>query len=162
MADEMTVVEAVTVVFTLEELWLLNDFVRHDEERYDENSKPPKYPTVSTELNEDIALALVACVESNLKEYALALSYRDMLLIDYHVRRDAKNQGGAKGYEILLKTFRAREALANNLSVVVDPKEDKTYAEELKNAQSESEPKSDEDPDEKGSTGDGPNAGTPA
>ena len=96
------------VEFTLAELWFLHDLVRHDEEAINED----KWPVVSTELNGQVALAIVACEDGGLKSYALALDEGGLLLLDYHVRRDMKTPEGASGAEILLKTFRARRDLA--------------------------------------------------
>ena len=96
------------VEFTLAELWFLHDLVRHDEEAINED----KWPVVSTGLNGQVALAIVACEDGGLKSYALALDEGHLLLLDYHVRRDMKTPEGASGAEILLKVFRARRDLA--------------------------------------------------
>lgn len=96
------------VTFTVGELWMLHDFVRHDEDR-DERA-PPRWPVVSTELNGEIALAINACLENGLNEYVLDLELRDLLIIDYWVRRDHKTID-AKGDAILIKAFKARAAL---------------------------------------------------
>lgn len=124
--------EYVPVVFTLAELWMLNDFVRHDEEK-DLREGAGRYPVVSTALNEDIALALNACHEFGLTEYAVILSYADVLLIDYQIRRDQKTMEGAKGKDILLKVYKARASMAG--AFIEDrpvSAEDKTYKEEVK------------------------------
>ncbi len=106
--------DTVTVPFTRAEFWLLASFVRHNQESGDDGpfSSRARYPIVSTELNEEIALALVACEDDGLNEYNLELSYSDLLLIDHHIRADFKNPEGAKGKDILMKTFRARVQLA--------------------------------------------------
>ncbi len=96
------------VEFTLAELWMLHDLVRHDENAVSEY----KWPTVSTGLNEQVALALVACEDGGLKSYMLALGAGGLLLLDYHVRRDMKTPEGANGAAVLLKTFRARRDMA--------------------------------------------------
>ena len=105
---------SVPVPFTRAEFWLLNAWIRHDQESGDDGpySSRARYPIVSTELNEEIALALVACEDDDLDEYRLELGYGDLLLIDHHVRADFKNPEGAKGKDILMKTFRARMELA--------------------------------------------------
>ncbi len=101
-------VASVPVEFTLEELWMLHDFIRHDPSAVSRD----RWPTVSTDLNEDIALAVVACESGGLKSYTLTMTRGDMLVVDHHVRRDAKTPEGAKGKEILLKVFKARHDLA--------------------------------------------------
>lgn len=98
----------VAVSFTHDEIWLLHAFVRHD--RVANNRD--KYPIVSTALNEQIVLALVACEDSGIKEYNLFLSEADTLLIDWCIRDDMKSPAGAKGKEILLKIFRVRSGAA--------------------------------------------------
>ncbi len=96
------------VEFTLAELWMLHDLVRHDEDAVSEY----KWPTVSTGLNEQVALAIVACEDGGLKSYTLALDRGGLLLLDYHVRRDMKTPEGASGAAVLLKVFRARRDAA--------------------------------------------------
>lgn len=104
--------EKVPVVFTLAELWMLNDFVRHDAASSDQ--RPADYPVVSTALNDDVAHAIFACHEHKQPDYTLWLGYGDLLLLDYQVRRDYKTSEGAFGKAILLKVFKAREAMRVN------------------------------------------------
>jgi hypothetical protein len=113
--------DSVPVELTAEELWMLHDLVRHDQDAISEK----KWPVVSTELNEQVALAIVACEDSKLKSYTLLLSAGDILLLDYVVRRDMKTPEGAKGKDILLKLFRARRDLA--IGPVADTYNDTTY-----------------------------------
>jgi hypothetical protein len=101
------------VTFTVGELWLLHDFIRH--EMPDANTW--RYPPASRDLNEQIVFALEACESCNLDDYSLLLSKGDILAIDYFVRRDHKTPEGASGKGILLKTFRARKELAMELNV---------------------------------------------
>ncbi len=105
---------SVPVPFTRAEFWLLHAWIRHDQESGDDGpySSRARYPIVSTELNEEIALALVACEDDDLDEYRLELGYGDLLLIDHFIRADFKSPEGAKGKDILMKTFRARMELA--------------------------------------------------
>lgn len=96
------------VLFTHDEIWMLHAFVRHDRAATNRD----RYPIVSTSLNEQIVLALVACEDSGMKEYNLFLSEADILLIDWCIRDDMKSPTGAKGKEILLKLFRVRSEAA--------------------------------------------------
>ena len=96
------------VTFTIDELWMLNDTIRHGMSQEDSW----KFPPVSKPLSQEIALAIVACVDSKLKEYTLELCEGDLLVVDYNVRRDMKTPEGARGDVILLKCFRALTQLA--------------------------------------------------
>lgn len=71
-----------------------------------------KFPPCDLELNEEIALAIDACVSDNLLEYTLDLTRQQLLAIDAVIRHDLKNSMMAKGRDILLKVFRARRELA--------------------------------------------------
>ncbi len=96
------------VSFSIAELWLLGENIRHemsDQERW-------KFPPASKELTVEIALAINACVEGKLKEYTLLLSTGDLLVIDYNIRQGHKNMEGARGQDILLKVFHALSQLA--------------------------------------------------
>ena len=99
--------ELINIQFTEAELWMLQAFVRHDRER---NNKD-RYPIVSTELNQQIVFALLACANSSITEYNLLLSEADLLLLDWCIRDDMKSPAGANGKEILLKVFQARSDL---------------------------------------------------
>jgi hypothetical protein len=116
------------VTFTVGELWLLHDFIRH--EMADANSW--RYPPASRDLNEQIVFALEACESCSLDEYNLLLSRADMLVIDFFVRRDHKTPEGASGKTVLLKTFRARKELAMEMNIA--DIEDRTYEEVNVNA----------------------------
>ena len=120
------IIEESSIEFTINELWLLNSFVRHDEDAI--NKK--RWPVVSTELNEQIALAIVACEDSGLEGYTLLLTKGDLLLIDYHIRCDTKTPEGAKGKEILLKIYRARRDML--LGPLADDTEEESYKEAMK------------------------------
>lgn len=122
------------VTFTLAELWLLNDFTRHEISQMD----TWKYPPASRSLNQEIALAIVACVDSKLKEYTLELCEGDLLVIDYNVRRELKTPEGAHGDEILLKCWRALRQLAGLLDS--NDYSDLKYSEVIKNANNDPGP----------------------
>jgi hypothetical protein len=113
------------VTFSLGELWLLHDFIRH--ELPDANNW--RYPPASRDLNEEIAFALEACESCEMDEYTLCLSKADLLAIDYFVRRDQKTPEGASGKGILLKTFRARKELASEMSMAAGDVPDRAYRE---------------------------------
>ena len=118
-------VERAAVTFSLPELWLLHDFVRH--EMPDVASW--RFPPASEDLNEEISLAIEACETHDLKEYTLLLSKGDLLVIDFFVRRDHKTPEGASGKRLLLKVFRARKELANEIPEHEGESDDKTYKE---------------------------------
>ncbi len=146
----MSTEEARPVEFTLAELWMLNDVIRHNEDGISKKA----WPSVSTQLNGEIALAILACEDSDLKAYTLALTKGDILVMDANVRRDMKTPEGAKGKEILLKLFKARYELI--YGATAEGGEDLTYRQALdrKNFEpkevEDAEPSdsSDDDPDE--------------
>ena len=100
-----------SIAFTLPELWLLHAFVRHEMPQQDLWRMPP----ADEELNEQIALAIEACENLGLANYPLHLTRHHLLTIDYLIRYDFKTPEGARGKDILLKTFRARRELAYGL-----------------------------------------------
>lgn len=110
-AGQIPQAERIPVVFSVPELWLLHDFVRHEIP----DAKSWRYPPASEDLNEEIAMALESCETHELAEYTLMLSRGDLLLIDYFVRRDQKTPEGASGKQVLLKIFRARKTLATEI-----------------------------------------------
>ena len=112
--------EEYPISFSIAELWLLDDTCRHemsDQERW-------KFPPASKELTIEIALAINACVEGDLKEFTLLLSTGDLLVLDYNIRQGHKNMEGARGQDILLKVFHALSQLALGYEVGGD---DQTY-----------------------------------
>ena len=118
--------ESAFVTFTREELWLLHTFVRHEMQGMELWHLPP----ADLGLNEDIAFALSSCYHLGLDSFVLELNHQQLLVIDYHIRRDYKGppaQNQALGQDILLKTFSARNELAGLRSLG----EDKTYKEVL-------------------------------
>jgi hypothetical protein len=91
--------------FTLPELWLLRSVIRHEQQ----GIEMWKFPPANKELNDQIARAILFCIDNGQQEAALELSAGDTYAIDYCVNQDAKDTaGGAMGKEILLKAFRAR------------------------------------------------------
>ena len=117
------------VTFTVAEIWTLHDFVRHEMQGQD----TWKFPPVSRGLNEEIATALVNCVDLKLSEWTFLLSIGDLLVIDYLVRHDFMSPEGARGDAILLKTFRARQALSyGGYRIEGGVTEDVTYSDALK------------------------------
>ena len=138
------------VVFTTAELWMLTDVIRHDEDAICKK----KWPSVSTQLNSEIALAILACEDGGLEAYTLVLTKGDILVMDANVRRDMKTPEGASGKAILLKLFRAHYELI--YGATAEGGEDLTYRQALdrKNFEpkevTDAEPSnsSDDDPDE--------------
>jgi hypothetical protein len=116
------------VTFTVNELWLLHDFIRHEMP----DARAWRYPPASEELNEEIIFALEACEDHGLTEYTLLLSRAEMLVIDYFIRRDHKTPEGASGKKLLLKVFRARRELSSGLPLHAG--DDRTYREVTKHA----------------------------
>ena len=137
--------DGVPVTFTREELWLCNDFIRHDIGQLDTWEFPP----VDLELNEEIALAIHVCTTCNIKEYTLLLNHTQLLAIDFCIRRDMNTPEGATGKDILLKTFAARAKLTGMEEATAYP--DLSYKEVLKNAPTNpnSSPNPDDNPNPK-------------
>lgn len=106
-------IDTAPVTFTLDELWFLQSFVRH------EIPQPPewKFPPASLDLNDAIADAILGCTAFDMKEATLQLRRGDLLLLDYLVPQAATNVAGKNiGRPILLKTYRARRELAEGTS----------------------------------------------
>ena len=142
----MVNIETIPVIFTKYEIWLLADFCRHEMP----NIHEWKFPPVDFELNKDIALALDACETSKIKEYCFLLTEQQLLVIDYHIRREFKTTEGASGKAILLKVFRARSKLAGLDDPILENDWSYKQAKEAhQNASPNTEPSndSDEDPD---------------
>jgi hypothetical protein len=100
--------ETVPVVFTGDELWLLQRCIRHEMPQ----QETWKFPPAGADLNDQIAAAILLCAEYELGEATLQLSWGDLLAIDYTVPPDAKDVNGRPiGRIILLKSFAARAQL---------------------------------------------------
>ncbi len=105
------------VTFTLEELWLLRAFVRHEVAQ----QESWKFPPASLELNDQVAEAILLCEEHELGEAVLLLTRGDCLVIDAVIPQDAKSVNGTRlGQTILLKTFAARRDLAGGPTASAD------------------------------------------
>ena len=101
-----------SVVFTVEELWLLQSCVRHEAAQMD----AWRFPPASLALNDEIADALVRCDDCGLTEAALLLTRADCLAIDHTVPQTAKSAAGvAVGKSTLMKSFRARRDIDEGL-----------------------------------------------
>jgi hypothetical protein len=113
----------VAVVFTLDELWAMHAFIRHEMPQ----QETWKFPPASVTLNDDVCEAIVFCEDNKERDASLVLTRGDLLCIDYNVRADVKTPGGAPlGKSILMKTFRARNELRNEPLLEADPGCDKT------------------------------------
>ena len=120
---------SVSIMFTLAELWLLNDIVR------------------DSRLSPEVGLAINACTRHDLEGYALVLDQSLLLIIDCLMSRVLNTPEGASGMEILLKIFRGYEWLANSRLGITeaDQSNDLTYVEamtrkELEDVKSKPEP----------------------
>lgn len=130
------------VTFTLPELWLLADHIRHEVGEVERWAFPP----ASLELNDQIAGAIAACEQFHWKEYKLNLSRHDLLVIDYNVRTgmvDATKT--ANGKAILLKTYMARWDMS--LDWETADAGDITYKEAKERANTSTDTNADQNPD---------------
>ena len=103
MTDTTTV-----VCFSLDELWLLQQYVRHEMQGGREWEAAP----ASLDLNDRIAGSILMLEETSEAEAAFELTFRDCLAVDCTVPASAKDVDGKPiGKKILLKTFEARRQL---------------------------------------------------
>jgi hypothetical protein len=110
--------ESASVVFTCDELWLLQRCIRHEVPQ----QETWKFPPASIEFNDQIAAALLLCATYGLGEAALRLSWGDLLAIDYTVPPDAKDVNGRPiGRNLLLKSYAARAQLRRAYPMVEVP-----------------------------------------
>jgi len=117
MASQWDATQTATVVFTCEELWLLQSVIRHEAPQQEQW----KYPPASLELNDQIAQALLLCEEHGLDEAALLLTMEDALVIDYCVPQSAKSPSGLPiGKNILMKSFAVRREIEQGLSATAE------------------------------------------
>jgi hypothetical protein len=118
--------DTATVVFSLEELWILQSVVRHEVPQRDQW----QYPPAGLELNDQIAQAILFCVENGQSDSAVILSRGDCLVIDYCVRADMKSPSGLPiGKNILLKSFAARREIAEGPTPIAAEPEQPSLAE---------------------------------
>ena len=131
----------VGVTFSLDQLWALNDLIRHESS----DGRAWAFPSVSLSLNEKVADAILICEESrpfpesqpsatnqpSITEYTIELSHGDCLCIDYNVRQGMKSPGGVLiGKQILLKAFAARrELLPGFVATAQEPARSPEYIE---------------------------------
>jgi len=101
--------ETTSIIFTCDELWLLQATIRHEVAQVEQwRIAAP----ASLSLNEEVSEALLRCEEIGLSEAAVLVSRSDCLVIDYCVPQGAKSPSGvAVGRSVLLKSFRARREL---------------------------------------------------
>jgi hypothetical protein len=93
--------ETTMVTFTIAELWMLSDKIRHETENEEDWYIPP----TSFQLNQEISLAIYICENFSLYEYTIPLDFKKLTIIDYNVRRTDTTPEGAKGRTILLKCY---------------------------------------------------------
>lgn len=106
-----------SVVFTLEELWLLQSVVRHEIVQKEQWQAPPADP----DFNDQIAECLYRCETLGLAEAALLLRWNDLLVIDFCVPQSAKSPSGAAiGKNVLMKAFRARKEIREGTAATAD------------------------------------------
>ena len=100
--------DTVSIVFTINELWLLHACVKHEQSpRWDGH-----WPITSLDLNDQIAEAIILCEDQKAPDAALMLTRGDLLLLDHNVPQEAQDAAGTRiGKSILLKTFRGRNTL---------------------------------------------------
>lgn len=96
------------IIFTLQELWLLQGKVRHDTAHREQWTVPP----ANQELNTQVAMAILLCEENGVLDACLELSFEDCLLLDYVIPQEAKDSDGHQlGRPVLRKSFLARRRL---------------------------------------------------
>jgi len=120
-------IETQSITFSVPELWLLHAFVRHEMAQQEQWKLPP----ADEDLNEQIALAIESCERCNFSEYTLLLTRHQLLVVDYLVRYDYKTPEGARGKDILLKTFAARRELTLGLPNCDGSANDASYSEAI-------------------------------
>jgi len=102
---------AASVIFSTDELWLLQSVIRHEMAQPEQWKAPP----FSASLNEQVGEALVLCHDHDQGEAAVLLTMADCLAIDYCVPQSAKSPSGNPiGKQVLLKSFRARAEVAHH------------------------------------------------
>ena len=100
--------QTAAVIFSVDELWLLQAAIRHEMAQQEQWRAPP----VSASLNDQVAEALVRCDETGLGEAAILVTRGDCLAIDFNVSQAAKSAAGVPiGKAVLMKSYRARREL---------------------------------------------------
>jgi hypothetical protein len=109
--------ETVSVVFSLDELWLMQACIRHECPQ----AEQWKFPPASLGLNDSIAAAILLCEEQDQQEAALLVGRHDCLVIDFNVPANAKDANGKPvGKAVLLKSFQSRRQLEDGLEISSD------------------------------------------
>ncbi len=94
-----------TILFTLEELWLIRGVVRHEIPGHDQWHLPP----ANYKLNQQVAESIALCTLYKQQEWALFLDEAELVVLDATIPQDAKNADGvAIGKQILVKVCLAR------------------------------------------------------
>lgn len=118
--------ETAAIVFTVDELWLLQRCIRHEISAQGTWAFPP----ANLDLNDQIAEALLRCTRLGLADAPLLLSKGDCLAIDYTVPADAKDANGKPlGRTVLLKSYEARDQILRGAPVAAEYSEPCTGAE---------------------------------
>jgi hypothetical protein len=100
--------DTVSVLFSLDELWIIREAVRHEVDGQDRWLFPP----AGLELNDQVADQILFCVEKKEIEAPLLLSRGDCLILDFCVNLTMKDKDGLSlGKSILIKSFAARRDL---------------------------------------------------
>ncbi|MCC6382815.1 MAG: hypothetical protein IT304_09910 [Dehalococcoidia bacterium] len=106
-----------SVVFTLEELWLLQSVIRHEIVQKEQWQAPP----ADADFNDQVVESLYRCETLGLGEAALVLRWNDCLVIDFCVPQSAKSPSGAAiGKNVLMKSFRARKEIREGTAATAD------------------------------------------
>lgn len=109
----ITVEDTVSVVFGLDELWLMQACVRHELAQ----AEQWKFPPASLALNDAIATAILFCEEQGFQDAAVLLGRHECLVLDYTIPSTAKDANGRPiGKAVLLKSFRARQQLEDGFN----------------------------------------------
>lgn len=109
--------ETISVVFSVEELWLIQAYVRHEVAQ----AEQWRFPPASLTLNDAVASAILFCEEQGFQEAAVLLGRHECLVLDYSVPATAKDANGKPiGKAVLLKSFRARQQLEDGLAMATD------------------------------------------
>ena len=109
------------VPFSLEELWVLQGTIRHEQAQPWQGS----WPAYNLDLNGKIARAILFCIDYEQEFAQVVLTKGDTLAIDYCVSKDIKDANGKPvGKKILEKVFRARLAIEDGNELVVDEPDD--------------------------------------
>lgn len=97
----------VSVIFTLDQLWLIRNYVRHEMQGQEQWRLPPaNFP-----LNTKISAAILFCTDAAQSEAAVDLTLEDTYVLDFCVPDIKDANGQFLGRPILLTAYRARDEL---------------------------------------------------